>query len=275
MSRQVCTALWMLAALLTAGCAVGPAPTPASRPGHGGASPHAHSMTGWPLADVAAVEDAHIPLVAGGHGLMLVETRHARVAWSVAQRMSAQLAVSPASTFLLVEGTTPNAYAFHHDGKPHIAANLGMLTLLADDEDAWAALWGHELAHLSERHREVRSERRASARKTSEVVGLALAVAGVPVGDLLAEGAATLVDRGYSRDEERDADRIGLLAMQRAGYDPAGAIRLQEKLSAAGGRSGFAFLSTHPGGQERVERMRELVKTLRPVTPPGGAPPSP
>lgn len=266
--RHTWAVLLLLTVMVISGCAAGPTPTAGARPGQRATSPHATSMSGWTLAEVAAVEDAEIPLVAGSHGLIILQSGHARSAWEAAQRMMGQLPVSPTPTFLLTEGVTPNAFAFFHGGKPHIAANLGMLSLLADDEGAWAALWGHELAHLSERHREVRSERQATARKTSEVIGLALAVAGVPVGDLLAEGAATLVDRGYSRDEERDADRIGLEAMHRAGYDPTGAIRLQEKLKAAGGRSGFSFLSTHPGGAERVERMRELVQKLKPAKSP-------
>lgn len=213
------------------------------------------------LSEAAESPDRHILLAAGERRIAVVEGDTIRTAWAAAQRVIPQLGVSPAPTFLLAEGTAPNAFAFYHQNRPHIAANIGMVGLLGNDEAAWAALWGHELAHLSERHRDTRSERRASSQRAGELLGLALVVAGLPIGDMLAEGAATLVERGYTRDEERDADRLGLAAMRRAGYDPAGAIRMLEKLAAAGG-NGPTFLSTHPGGTERVEAVRAHVREL-------------
>lgn len=225
-------------------------------------SPHGRRMVGWPLEQLAQAPTERALLAAEGRRVALVETAHLRAAWAAAQRLLREMPEAARPVLLLAEGSAPNAFVIHIRGRAHVAANLGMLGLLGADEAAWAALYGHEFAHIERRHREIRSERKATAQTTSDLIGLALAVAGIPLGDLIADSATTLVERGYTRDEEREADRLGLLAMQRAGYDPAGAIRLQEKLAAAASGARLSFLSTHPGGEERVAAMRELVRQL-------------
>lgn len=236
--------------------------TAAGQPGEPAAPAHGRRMAGWPLEQLAQAEAEQALLTAQDRQIGLVRVAHLRAAWRAAQRLLDAVPESERPVLLVAEGSAPNAFVIHIRGRPHVVANLGMLALLADDEAAWAALYGHEFAHIQRRHREIRSERKASAQTTSDLIGLALSVAGVPLGDLIADSATTLVERGYSRDEEREADRLGVLAMKRAGYDPAGAIRLQEKLAAAGGGARLPFLSTHPGGEERVAAMRALVREL-------------
>jgi predicted Zn-dependent protease len=158
---------------------------------------------------------------------------------------------------LVAEGDAPNAYALIDEGKSLIAVNLPMLALLGEDRDAMAALLGHELAHLYLRHQAQRRQRADEQDNMSGLMGLVLSVAGVPFGSMLADAVTTTVERGNARDEEREADRLGVDFMRRAGFDPAGAVRLQAKL-AAGGEALLPFLATHPSGAERVEKMRAL-----------------
>jgi predicted Zn-dependent protease len=158
---------------------------------------------------------------------------------------------------LVAEGDAPNAYALMDEGRPLIAVNLPMLALLGEDRDAMAALVGHELAHLYLRHQAQRRERASEQDSISGLLGFVLSAAGVPFGALLADSLATTAERGNTRDEEREADRLGVDFMRRAGFDPAGAVRLQEKL-AAGGEALLPFLATHPSGVERIENMRAL-----------------
>lgn len=251
-----------LAACAPAGHVAAERQQTAGQPPETAPSPHARRMAGWPLEQIAQAPTDRALLAAEGRHVALVDTAHLRAAWTAAQRLLRDMPENERPILLLAEGSAPNAFVMHIRGRAHVAANLGMLALLADDEAAWAALYGHEFAHIERRHREIRSERKASAQTTSDLIGLALAVAGIPLGDLIADSATTLVERGYSRDEEREADRLGLRAMQRAGYDPHGAIRLQEKLAAAGSGARLSFLSTHPGGEERVAAMRALVREL-------------
>jgi predicted Zn-dependent protease len=58
--------------------------------------------------------------------------------------------------------------------------------------------------------------------------------------------------------------------MRQAGFDPAGAIRLQQKLADAGGTTLLPFLSTHPSGAERIDAMRRLAEG-EPAQAPGSA----
>ncbi|HSK39634.1 MAG TPA: M48 family metalloprotease, partial [Arenibaculum sp.] len=62
----------------------------------------------------------------------------------------------------------------------------------------------------------------------------------------------------YSRNQELEADRLGLMMMAQAGYDPRAAIQLWRNMEAAGGRPP-EFMSTHPGPDSRIARLEELM----------------
>lgn len=62
----------------------------------------------------------------------------------------------------------------------------------------------------------------------------------------------------YSRNQELEADRLGLDYMARAGYDPRGAVALWEKMGQAGGQPP-AFLSTHPAPRQRIEELQAML----------------
>jgi Zn-dependent protease with chaperone function len=263
--------LWMpllAAAVVLGGCAAAPPATPA----HG-----VHTtVSGWPLASLTGATGARTLLSAEKERpVAVVWTRSLKAAAAAVQRVLAVMPLKDAPVILITEGAVPNAFLFFDGEKPHVAANIGMLSMLDDDEGAWAALFGHELAHYTQRHRAVRAERQEVSDTASGLLGAALALAGVPFGSLIADSAATLVERGYTRDDERAADRLGVQAMVRAGYDPAGAVRLQEKLAAAGGDKPLPFLSTHPSGLERVEAMRALAREIGRPAPDAGVPPPP
>lgn len=258
----LCTwrAMLCLGCFILAGCAAG----------RGAPQPPAHAagrVVAWPLAELAGATGARAVLAAGDKPVALLPTTHLQAAWVAASRLLDALPAEERPTLLITEGQAPNAFVFFNARRPHIAANLGMLALLADDTAAWAALYGHEIAHLRQRHRETRAERKAATQTTSELLGLALTVAGVPLGDVIADSATTLIERGYTRDEERAADRLGVEMMVRAGFDPQGAVRLQERLAGAGASASLPFLSTHPGSAERVENMRALVRELDSAAP--------
>ena len=244
--------LRLLALLLClAGCASTSEP---ARRGHGGAD---GVIVAWPLAELAAAEQPYVVLMTGAQPVGMVATRHLRAAWQAGVRIQAA-AGGIATELVVATDDQPNAFAFYHDGRPKVAVSLGMIRLLGDDEAAWAALLGHEQTHLDRQHQEARRRRQTNG--SNEWLGIVLSLVGVPLGGALADAGNALVERGYSRDEEREADRVGAETMIRAGYDPAGAIRLQERLAAAGGSQALPFLSTHPSGSERIETMRRLIE---------------
>lgn len=161
---------------------------------------------------------------------------------------------------LIAEGEQPNGYSFVTKQGPRIAVNFGMMQMLAQDDDAMAALIGHELAHLYLEHGRLRQEREANRITTSVVLTFALGMFGIPMPVDVADAATSAVTRSYSRDDERAADQLGVEYMVKAGFDPFGSVHLQEKLGAAAKGTSLSFLSTHPSNKERVENMKYLAQ---------------
>lgn len=208
-----------------------------------------------PLHSWRAVDLAHVEALGGTTAT--ATTGRSFAALLATYRKVVQAAGPIAPELLVAEGEAPNAYTFEAEGRPVIAVNLPLLALLGDDPDAVAALLGHELAHVYLRHQTRRQDRIREQENVSGLLGFLLSAAGVPFGATLVDAAATTVERSHSRDDEREADRLGVEFMRRAGFDPQGAVRLQEKL-AAGGPAILPFLATHPSGAERIEAMRAL-----------------
>ena len=95
------------------------------------------------------------------------------------------------------------------------------------------------------------------------------------LGNIVADAAGTLVERSFSRDDERDADRAGLDYARRAGLDARGALRLQQLLRSTQRDASFSFLSTHPSGQERIDSIRQLLEQPASSAPALQAPAAP
>ena len=194
----------------------------------------------------------------------VVSTSRARLIMEVKTRLEKEAGVT--AHLILVEGNSPNAFAtpVSKDG-PIVGINLGMLNLLGDDRDAYAAVLGHEYAHLTLKHRESRMSRESLRQFGTIALALLLATQGVShgAGDI-ANLATQAVSMTFSRDEERDADRAGLRFAAGAGFDPYGAVRTWERM-AARGNNAVPLLSSHPAPSDRVEDMRSLAKELSTV----------
>lgn len=191
-----------------------------------------------------------------GETVAIINTEKTKRLISIKNRLAS--ASGQNADLFIMDGKEPNAGSTPNNGKPMVAVNLGMFDLLQEDDDAFAAVIGHELAHLALGHRAIREQREGVRTVSSSVLGLALSLAGVPGGNTIADLGTQVVTTAYSRDEERDADRHGIDYMKRAGFNPQGAVRAWERMSAA--HSGFSipFLSTHPQSAERLETMKRL-----------------
>ncbi len=91
-------------------------------------------------------------------------------------------------------------------------------------------------------------------------------MAGVPGGGLISGFAADVIDSVYSRDQEREADALGVDYMLANQYDPQGAIRLHELLVKSSSGFRIPFLSSHPSSDERIENLRALIEAKKPKT---------
>jgi predicted Zn-dependent protease len=174
-------------------------------------------------------------------------------------RIASAAGVSTQINAVLSEATEPNAFSTTKDGVYIIGITISMLNLIGPDDDAMGQLVGHELAHQVKMHGEARKSRESVRQGASNILGLALSLAGVSGGGTIADLGTQAVASAYSRDEEREADIVGFGYAKTAGYDPQGAVRLYQLLEKAGSSGGIPFLSTHPTSPERVENMKKLV----------------
>lgn len=140
----------------------------------------------------------------------------------------------------------------------------GIIEQLNLNDDEIAAIMGHEIAHALREHGR---ERLSQAMAQNIAVNLAMAAAG---GYGSAVGAANQVAHYVfvlpnSRDNESEADAIGLELAARAGYNPMGAITVWQKMMQATKNKSPEFLSTHPSGETRIEQLTALMPAVEPL----------
>jgi len=165
--------------------------------------------------------------------------------------------------FNVINDSTPNAWALP-GGK--ISINRGLLTELQDESEL-AAVLGHEIVHSAAKH----GARGASRGMLLQGAVVAATIAGSRNGygqaaQAVSSIGAQLTNQKYGRDAEFESDLFGMRYMAKAGYDPQGAVGLQEtfvRLS-EGRRSDFLtnLFASHPPSQERVRRNRETAAAL-------------
>jgi predicted Zn-dependent protease len=155
-----------------------------------------------------------------------------------------------------------NAYAMP-GGK--IMVYSGLVSGLNFSDAEIAAVVGHEIAHTLREH----ARERVSSAYGQQLV-LSLGAAAVGAGDNAIELADAIgqvtFQLPHSREQESEADLIGLELMARAGYDPQAAISVWEKMTADRSSGGPPeFLSTHPSEQSRIDDLRAQLPTVLPL----------
>lgn len=143
-----------------------------------------------------------------------------------------------------------------------IAFFTGILDKLKLTDDEAAMVMGHEMAHALREHAR---ERIAKSQGTGALLSLGAQLFGLgQLGDLAANLGTQLLTLKFSRDDEIEADLVGLEMGARSGYNPEASVTLWEKMGkASGGEGGTAFLSTHPTGPDRIARLRENIPRVR------------
>ncbi|MDJ0935762.1 MAG: M48 family metalloprotease [Kiloniellales bacterium] len=139
------------------------------------------------------------------------------------------------------------------------------LLLRCENEAQLAYVLGHELAHYIERHSLKRWRDLRATTNGLAFFQFATAITGLGVvGDLATLGAMGSI-MAFSRDHEREADRIGLQLAQRAGYSGAEAAKiwdyLQREKEAAEDGDSFIFFASHPPSEERRDTLAALAQT--------------
>lgn len=160
--------------------------------------------------------------------------------------------------FYVVDDPSINAFAVPGG---HVYVHTGLIAN-SDNASELAGVMAHEIAHVLARH---------STEQISRQYGLQM-LASVVLGQnpgQLAQIAASIVGTGamarFSREAEREADELGIQAMHRAGYNPAGMASMFEELlehrQSSPGRI-EQFFSTHPVTEERIRDARNRAQRL-------------
>ncbi len=133
---------------------------------------------------------------------------------------------------------------------------------VTQDESGLAVVMGHEIAHAIARH----GNERMSQGIALQLGGLALSVALSEKPELTRNIflqsygiGTTLGSLAYSRNHETEADKMGLVFMAMAGYDPRAAIGFWERMSQSGGQAPPELLSTHPSDETRIAALKEFM----------------
>ena len=177
--------------------------------------------------------------------------------------------------YVVDAGEDVNASAVN---KNSIVVYKQLVHKVANDAEL-ATVLAHEVGHILAQHDNTVQEERSTwvevtgaVLSTAASVGASLAGAGSAGSDLagdLTSDATSVVGYGafigaYDREQEYEADRLGLVLMAKAGYDPAVAVQFWERAEEVFGEGGsWSFLSTHPDSEDRAEALRaDLPKAL-------------
>ena len=152
-----------------------------------------------------------------------------------------------------------------------IAFYYGLLDQLKATDDEVAIVMGHEIAHALREHAR---ERLGKQFATSAVIELGSALLGLGnTGRHLAGMGGQLLSLQFSRDDESEADKVGLDLASRAGFDPRAGVSLWRKMGAASKGAPPAWLSTHPAGPDRIRQIEGLLPMVEPLYARSSKPP--
>ena len=162
----------------------------------------------------------------------------------------------------VVESNEPNAYCLP-GGK--IIVYSGLITQLKATDGELAAVIGHEIAHALRDHA---AERISVSQRNQTIAGIGTALlrsqTGYDFSSIANLGTNLFFNLPNNREQESEADRVGLELMARAGYDPNAAISLWKKMIADGDKSSN-WMSTHPSGTQRIADLQALVPIAMPL----------
>jgi len=151
-----------------------------------------------------------------------------------------------------------------------IMVYTGLMDKLKATDDELAAVIGHEIAHALREHGRERMSQAYVQQFGLQALGAVLSSStGAVVGNASMQAASMGSQLFFAlpngREQEREADKIGLELAARAGYNPDAAVTLWQKMEAQAGATPPEFLSTHPASASRIAELRALAPKVRPL----------
>ena len=149
-----------------------------------------------------------------------------------------------------------------------IAFYNGILEKLQLTDDEVAMVMGHEIAHALREHARERMAKGTATNVIARIGGaLAASYFGIDsrITDGVARGGANLLTLEFSREDESEADLVGMELAARAGFDPRSGVTLWQKMGAASKGAPPQWLSTHPAGTRRIADIQANLPKVMPL----------
>ena len=159
----------------------------------------------------------------------------------------------------VIDAKTINAFCMP-GGK--IAFFTGIIKQLNLSDDEVAMVMGHEIAHALREHARERMAKSTIVNYGSQIIGGLLFG---QTGQYLGQQAGGLLSLKFSRDDETEADLVGMELAARAGYDPRSGVTLWEKMSQASKGAPPAWFSTHPSSASRIKKIEASLPDVLPL----------
>lgn len=177
--------------------------------------------------------------------------------------------------FLVLDSVEINAFSAPSG---YVLASRELLRC-ATSEDEVAAILAHEIAHVALKHGIGAIDK---ARKTAAFLSIgkaAVAVAGssemqkltATFGDVIGDITKTLVNKGYSRALEYQADAAAVAILANAGYDPRALVRMLEIMQTRWKKDGPGFMKTHPSPADRIKTLEKVLGSAPAAAAPSSA----
>jgi predicted Zn-dependent protease len=142
-----------------------------------------------------------------------------------------------------------------------IAFYTGLIEQLKLTDDEIAIVMGHEMAHALREHGREQIAKQGLTNIGTQAIS---AIAGESAGSVVKSGAGLLTLK-FSRDDETDADLVGLELAARAGYDPHSGVTLWKKMAKASKGAPYEWFSTHPSGDTRIATIEKNIPAVLPL----------
>ncbi|HET8871715.1 MAG TPA: M48 family metallopeptidase [Aquabacterium sp.] len=144
-----------------------------------------------------------------------------------------------------------------------IAFYTGILDQLKLTDDEVAMVMGHEMAHALREHARERMGKQSATKLGANLISGLLGLGST--GDALLNMGSQLLTLKFSRENESEADLVGMELAARAGYDPRAGLSLWQKMGAAAKGAPPQWLSTHPSGNTRMEDIQANLPKVMPL----------
>lgn len=167
---------------------------------------------------------------------------------------------------------SPNASVSQGQNGIVMRMSTEMLKLVGDEDDLMASVVAHELGH-------VKAEHLTRGRDTQSAISLIGTFAGLIIdidqarkgvntqglGQQIGNMGSGLVNAKYSRDQEREADDLGIKNMAAAGFNPTAPARMWQLMAAQSAGGSGLWMSSHPSHSERFQTLQVMASSLAPV----------